>query len=97
MDDNMIMMLLYGAIFIVVYFFFIRPQSQKAKKEKEMIELLEKGHKVVMTSGIHGVIDRVEDKCFIIEIDKNVKVKVEKAGVSYELTASAYGPTTEKK
>jgi preprotein translocase subunit YajC len=57
MDPKM-MLLLYGAMFAVIYFFFIRPQSQKVKKEKAFVEGLQKGDQVVTTNGIHGTIDK---------------------------------------
>jgi preprotein translocase subunit YajC len=95
--DPKIMLLFYGAIFIVIYFFFIRPQSQKVKKEKLFIDELQKGDKVITTNGIHGTIDRVEDSSFMIEIDKNVKIRIEKSGISSELTQALRGKDTEKK
>ncbi len=90
MDNKSIILLLYVGIFAVVYFFFIRPQSQKAKKAKDFVDTLEKGAKVVLTSGIHGVIDKVEETTFLIEVDK-MKIRVEKSGVSGELTEAIYG------
>jgi len=90
-------MLIYAAMFAVMYFFFIRPQQQKAKKEKSFLEELGKGDKVVTTMGLHGIIDRVEDTSFMLEIDKNVKVRVEKSGISAELTKVLYPKAEDKK
>ena len=84
------MILMWGAMFAVMYFFFIRPQSQKVKKEKLFVDELQKGDKVVTTNGMHGVIDRVEETSFMLEIDKNVKIRVEKSGVSTDLTKAIY-------
>jgi len=95
--DQKVTILLYGAIFVVIYFFFIRPQSQKVKKEKQFVDELEKGDKVVTTQGLHGIIDRVEDTSFMLEIDKNVKVRIEKSAVSADLTKSVYPKDTDKK
>jgi preprotein translocase subunit YajC len=89
--DQKFVFLLYGAMFVVVYFFFIRPQQQKAKKEKAFVEELQKGDKVVTTGGIHAILDRIEDKSFMLEIDKNVKIRVEKSAISTELTKAIYG------
>jgi len=91
MDQKIVFPLLYGAMFVVIYFFFIRPQQQKAKKEKAFVEEIQKGDKVVTTGGIHGIIDRVEDTSFMLEIDKNVKIRVEKSTVSTDLTKAIYG------
>jgi preprotein translocase subunit YajC len=81
-----IILLIYGGLFVVIYFFFIRPQTQKAKAQKTYIEQLEKGAKVVTSGGIHGRILKVEDTTFLVEIDNNVKIKIEKSGISMELT-----------
>jgi preprotein translocase subunit YajC len=74
------------AIVVVFYFFMIRPQMKKQKIEKEFRNTLEKGAKVVTIGGIHGRIVEVSERTFMIEIDTNVKVKVEKSAVSAEAT-----------
>src|ERR1051326_8384223 len=74
------------AIVIVFYFFMIRPQVKKQKTEAKFRTTLEKGAKVVTIGGIHGRIVEVMDTTFMIEIDSNVKVKVEKTAVSAEAT-----------
>ena len=96
MDQKIIFPLFYAAIFAVFYFFFIRPQSQKAKKDKLFVEELTKGDKVVTTGGIHGIIDRLEETSLMLEIDKNVKIRIEKSGVSAELTKALYGKDEKK-
>jgi preprotein translocase subunit YajC len=63
-----IMLLFYGAIFAVIYFFFIRPQSQKIKEGKKFIDEVQKGDKVVTTGGIHGIIDVVEETTFLLRV-----------------------------
>ncbi len=81
-----IILVIYGALFAVIYFFFIRPQTKKAKEQKAYIEQLEKGAKVITTGGIHGRILKVEDTFFLVEIDNNVKIKIDKSGISMELS-----------
>ncbi len=95
--DQKVIILMYGAIFVVIYFFFIRPQSQKVKKEKLFVDELQKGDKVVTAQGMHGIIDRVEDTAFMVEIDKNVKVRIEKSGISADLTKAIYAKDADKK
>ena len=48
-------------IFIIFYFFLIRPQQKKAKDHKTMVENLKRGDKVVTSGGIVGTIERVID------------------------------------
>jgi preprotein translocase subunit YajC len=81
-----IILLIYGGLFVVIYFFFIRPQTQKAKAQKTYIEQLDKGARVVTSGGVHGRIIKVEDTTFLVEIDNNVKIKIEKSGISMEMS-----------
>src|SRR5437016_4363491 len=71
-------------IFVVMYFFMIRPQSKKAKDEKAYKESLKKGDKVVTIGGIHGKIVDVQDTTLTLEIATNVNVKCERSAVSME-------------
>jgi preprotein translocase subunit YajC len=73
-------------IIVVFYFFMIRPQTKKAKLEREFRESLQKGAKVVTIGGIHGRILEVNETTFMVEIDTNVKVRVEKSAVSADAT-----------
>ena len=64
-------------IFVIFYFFLIRPQQKKVKEHKAMEEGLKKGDKIVTTGGITGIITRVVDNDKIeVEISENVTVTV---------------------
>jgi len=64
-------------IFVIFYFFLIRPQQKKVKEHKAMVESLKKGDKVVTSGGITGTISRVIDNEKVeIEIADNVTVEV---------------------
>ena len=64
-------------IFVIFYFFLIRPQQKKVKEHKAMVESLKKGDKVVTSGGITGIISRVIDNDKVeVEIDDNVTVEV---------------------
>ena len=64
-------------IFVIFYFFLIRPQQKKVKEHKAMVESLKKGDKVVTSGGITGVITRVIDNDKVeVEIADNVIVEV---------------------
>ncbi len=95
MDPKLIYPLIYAAMFAVIYFFFIRPQSQKIKKEKAFIDEVKKGDKIVTTNGIHGIVDKVDETTFLVEIDKNVKIRIEKSGISAEMTQAINKPDTK--
>lgn len=84
-------------IFVVIYFFMIRPQSKKAKEQKAFRDSLTKGSKVVTVSGVHGKITDLDDTTVMLEIDNNVRIKMERSSISPEFTNAAYGPKPEKK
>ncbi len=79
-------------IVVVFYFFMIRPQMKKAKTEKTFKESLKKGDRIVTIGGVHGKITDVEERTFQLEIDNNVRVKVEKTAVSAEATKQYQEP-----
>ena len=67
-------------IFVIFYFFLIRPQQKKVKEHKSMVEALKKGDKIVTSGGITGIISRVIDNDKVeVEIADNVTVEVVRA------------------
>jgi preprotein translocase subunit YajC len=72
------------AIVIVFYFFFIRPQMRKSKEQKKFREALKKGDKIITIGGIHGKIIEVQDTTFTIEVEGQVKLKIEKSAVAMD-------------
>ena len=67
-------------IFVIFYFFLIRPQQKKAKEHKVMVANLKRGDKVVTSGGIVGTVERVmENDKAEIEISENVKVEIVKS------------------
>ena len=64
-------------IFVIFYFFLIRPQQKKVKEHRAMVENLKKGDKVVTSGGITGTITRVVDNDKVeVEIADNITVEV---------------------
>lgn len=74
------------AIIVVFYFFMIRPQMKKQKLERDFRNTIQKGAKIVTIGGLHGRIVEVNERTFMIEIDTNVKVRIEKSAISAEAT-----------
>jgi preprotein translocase subunit YajC len=67
-------------IFVIFYFFLIRPQQKKVKEHKAMVEGLKRGDKVITSGGITGVVERVIDNDTVeVQIAENVKVEIVKA------------------
>ncbi|CAN5408790.1 preprotein translocase subunit YajC [soil metagenome] len=74
------------AIIVVFYFFMIRPQMRKQKAEQSFRTTLEKGAKIVTIGGVHGRIVEVAEKTFLVEVDSNVRMRIEKTAISAEAT-----------
>ena len=67
-------------IFVIFYFFLIRPQQKKVKEHKLMVEGLKRGDKVITTGGIVGTVERIIDNEKVeVNISENVKVEIVRA------------------
>ncbi len=80
--SGMSSLIMFGMIFAVMYFFMIRPQIKKQKKEREYRLALQKGDKVITIGGIHGKITDIKEDTVIIEVHGGTTLKVEKSAVS---------------
>ncbi len=76
--------LMIGAMFLVVYFFMMRPQIKKQKDQKKFVEEMKKGDKVVTTAGIHGKVVEIADTTILVEVDNGVKIRFDKSAISLE-------------
>ncbi len=70
-------------LFLLLYFMMIRPQQKKQKEHQQMINNIKKNDEVVTIGGIHGVIVNVKEKTFVIRVDDNVKIEVDKPSIAY--------------
>jgi preprotein translocase subunit YajC len=86
--NNTIMLIWFGLIFVVFYFFMIRPQATKAKKQKTFLSGLQKGDKIVTIAGIHGTVYKVNDDntTLQLEVSPGSYLKIEKSAISMEWT-----------
>ena len=80
MDSGIAQFIPLILIFVIFYFFLIRPQQKKVKDHKLMVENLKRGDKIITSGGIVGTIERIIDaeKAEVI-ISDNVKVEIVKA------------------
>jgi preprotein translocase subunit YajC len=74
------------AVFVVFYFFFIRPQMKKQKEQTSYRNSLKKGDKVVTTGGIYGRILEVKDNSVMMDAGGDIKLKVDKNAVMKDPT-----------
>lgn len=70
-----------GLIFVVMYFFMIRPQQKKQKELAKFRNSLAKGDKVITMGGIYGVIVEVKEQYVLVEVDSNVKLRIDKGSI----------------
>lgn len=68
-------------IFVVMYFFMIRPQQKRQKELNEFRASLKKGDKIVTVGGIYGTVAEIKEDKLLVEVDSNVKLLVDKSAV----------------
>ena len=94
-------LILLGLMILVFWLFMIRPQAKKAKQQKEQINNLQKGDKIVTIAGIHGTINKINDDgtTLQLEVSPGTYLKIEKSTISMEWTANINKPavTTDAK
>lgn len=74
-------LIMIALLFVVMWFFMIRPQQKRQKEMKKFREGLGKGDKVVTAGGIYGTVTDVKDKTFVVEIANGVKITIDKGSV----------------
>ena len=81
-NAGIINLVFLGAIFLVFYFFIIRPQSKAQKEIKEKVENMKKGDKIVTSSGIIGVLHKIDEDSALVDVGSNVKIRFLKTAIS---------------
>ncbi len=88
---------LLPAMFLVMYFFLLRPQMKKQKQEKKYAEEVKVGDRIITKGGLHGKIVRMDEgETIAVQVDKNTNIIMEKSSISMEMSQSVYGPKKEK-
>lgn len=84
-------LLMLALIFVVMWLFMIRPQQKKQKELNAFRNSLKKGDKVVTIGGIYGTVVEIKEGSnqVFIEIDKDVKIKVDKASLVKDFSDAA--------
>ena len=75
------MLIMMGGMFVIMYFFMIRPQMKKAKEAKKFQESIAVGDKVMTLGGIHGKVLEVDETTVVIGLDQG-RMRVETAGLA---------------
>jgi preprotein translocase subunit YajC len=88
-NPQIMQIVLFGGIFVVFYFFMIRPQQKKAKEAQKFISELKTGDKVVTIGGAHGSVVSIREKTIVVEVDSNkgVRMVFEKSAISKDASS----------
>lgn len=80
-ESGMSFFILIGGMFLIMYFFMIRPQVKKQKEAKTFRDGLKKGDKIVTIGGIHGKVVDINERTVLIQVD-GAKIRVEKTALN---------------
>ena len=84
---GMMNLVMIGAMFIVIWFFFLRPQAKKQKEQTKFMDQIAKGDRVATSSGIVGRINKIDGAIVTLETGKTF-ITVTKGSISREMTES---------
>ena len=79
--NPMITLLMFGGLFVFMYFLIIRPQRKRQKEHTTLVGGLGKGDEVVMTSGMLGKITKLDGDYAVLEVSNNLELKFQKSAV----------------
>lgn len=79
--NGAISILMFVLIIVVFYFFMIRPQMKRQKELRKFQDALKKGDSVVVAGGIYGKVAEVRDAEVVVEVAKDVEIRVAKGSV----------------
>ncbi len=85
-------------IFVVAYFFMIRPQMKRQKDEKKFASELKRGDRVITKSGMHGKVLELNDKDYSCVLETMAgKLKFDRSAISMEMSKKLNAPAKDKK
>ncbi|NSL91076.1 preprotein translocase subunit YajC [Chitinophaga solisilvae] len=81
--------LFFGGMILVMWLFMIRPQTKKAKLQKQFIDNLKEGDKIVTIAGIHGKVKKMNDNnTVLMEVSPGTNFTIERSAISMEYTTA---------
>jgi preprotein translocase subunit YajC len=75
-------LVMFGGIFVVMYFFMIRPQQKKQKEARKFRDNLKEGDNVITIGGVHGKVSDVSDSSVVVIVESGAKLRFEKSAVA---------------
>src|SRR5664280_3250222 len=83
------MVFMFVILGVMFYFLLIRPQQKQRKEQEALLKNIKTGDKILMNSGIYGIVSNVKDKSLMVKIADNVKIEVLKSAVGSVVQKSA--------
>ena len=78
--------IMFAMIGLIFFFMIYRPQKKRQKERESLISKMEKGDKVITSSGIHGTISQLDETSILVQVSDNTKIRFEKSAISTVLT-----------
>lgn len=66
---------------VIFYFLLIRPQQKRQKEHAKLVASVQSGDKVILNSGIHGIVANVKDKTVLVKVADNVKIEFDRSAI----------------
>jgi preprotein translocase subunit YajC len=79
-------LIMIGLVFVVFYFFMIRPQQKKQKEAEKFRDALKVGDKVITLGGLHGTIVSSDNETIVLSVDNGVRLTFEKTAINADAT-----------
>ena len=79
-------------MFVIMWFFMIRPQRKQQKELEKFRNELKRGDKVVTIGGIYGTIDEIKETTVLIKVDVEVKLRVAKNAINKDFSEDTAQP-----
>lgn len=86
-------MIMIGLVFLVMYFFMIRPQKKKEKELAKKRDEIKNGDDIITAGGIHGKVMTADTDTVVIAVESQAKLKIEKSSIAVINGIGATGPT----
>ena len=78
-----------AAVFVIFYFFLIRPQQKQAKEHQKMLDSVQKGDRILTTGGLYGTVVGLKGTDLEVRFAENVKLTLARSGIAKVLSSEA--------
>jgi len=86
----------FGLVFVIFYFFIIRPQNKKQKDTEKMISAIKKGDRIITIGGVHGEITSTKEHSVIVKVDEDCKIEFSRSAIASVVVEEKAADKSEK-